>query len=631
MTAMAVGNAAKEGVGSRWRHLAGLVHRPSTFFPDDLRTSAGRAIMATLGGLCVLAALIWITGWIATGRTQASLAAHAHSAAALHAAMLRSELEKYRSLPFMLAEDAEVREALGSGDPARLDTLNRKLERVRDQTRAAVVYLLNTQGVAIAASNWRSVDSFVGTNYNYRHYFREALQGKVPEDFALGAVSKHPGLFLARAVATDGRVLGVVVVKVEFDGLESEWRKSEGPAFVTEAHGVVLVTSVKDWRFKTLGSMDAAERMKLRASHQFGTVDLQPLPLAPTGERMFIEKTKGGSVEYIEATTPAPVAGWSVHVLARSGPAVAAAVMIARLAALSLGVLFALAIWIFFRSRARSRQRAAGQQRIQAELEARVAERTQALRIANERLILEIEERQCAETSRQAMQDELVQANKLAMLGQIAAGVAHEINQPVAAIRSFADNAVLLLDRHNLDETRTNLTTITALTERIGEITGELRAVSRKTSRDVAAVPLGTAIAGALLLVGHRVREQGVRIVREGIEELHVVAQRVRLEQVLLNLLQNALDALGHTSAGLIRLTVDCVDGQVRISIADNGPGVSPEVKQGLFTPFRSNKPNGLGLGLVISRDLVTEFGGDLTHEESDTGALFVITLRKAE
>ncbi len=231
--------------------------------------------------------------------------------------------------------------------------------------------------------------------------------------------------------------------------------------------------------------------------------------------------------------------------------------MIARLAALSLGILIALAIWIFFRSRARSRGRAASQLRIQAALEASVAERTQELRVANERLMREIEERQRAETSRQTMQDELVQANKLAVLGQIAAGVAHEINQPVSAIRSFADNAVLLLDRHNIDDTRSNLTSIAALTDRIGVITGELRAVSRKTSREVEVVPLDTAIAGALLLVGHRAREQGVRITREGVLDLQVVAQRVRLEQVLLNLLQNALDALGHAAEGLIRLMVD--------------------------------------------------------------------------
>ncbi len=234
--------------------------------------------MVALAGLCLLAALIWITGWIAAGRTRANLAVHANSAAALHAAVLRSELEGYRSLPFMLAEDPDVRETMAMGGSARIDALNRKLERVRDQTRAAVVYLLDTQGVAIAASNWRRPDSFVGSNYSYRSYFREALHGGAPEDFALGAVSKHPGLFLARGVEQDGRILGVVVVKVEFDTLEREWSSSEDPAFITETHGVVLVTSIGKWRFRTLGSLDAAERMKLRTSHQFGTADLQPLP-----------------------------------------------------------------------------------------------------------------------------------------------------------------------------------------------------------------------------------------------------------------------------------------------------------------------------------------------------------------
>lgn len=587
--------------------------------------------MVTLLGLCLVASLNWITGRIAAGRTESNLASHASSAAALYAALLRSELEKYRSLPFILAEDADVREAMTMGGPSRIDALNRKLERVRDQTRASVVYVLDTAGVGIAASNWRQPDSFVGSNFSFRSYFRVALSGGAPEDFALGAVSKRPGLYLARRVQEDGRTLCVVVVKVEFAGLEREWGNTEDAAFVTDSHGVVVVTSREEWRFKTLGSLGAAERTKLRAIHQFGTADLEPLPLNRIGEYTFIETGRRRPNEYIGATVPVPIAGWSLHFLARSGPSIITAVIVARLAGLSLCIFLALAVWVFFRSRARSEERAAEQRRIQGELAASVAERTRELRFANERLMTEIEERQRAESSRQTMQDELVQANKLAVLGQIVAGVAHEINQPVAAIRSFADNAVLLIDRDDLHATRTNLASIAALTDRIGVITGELRAVSRKTSRALEVVSLDAAVAGALLLVGHRAREQGVRIIHEGQRDLQVIAQLIRLEQVLLNVLQNALDALGHASEGLIRMTVASTAVWVRIAICDNGPGVNHAIKRGLFTPFRSDKPNGLGLGLVVSRDLITEFGGELTHEDSEQGAVFVINLRKAE
>lgn len=600
------------------------------FFPDDLRSRAGRSIVAAVVALSLLAALIWVAGYVAAGRTRADIAARTNSAAILHAAVLRSELEKYRSLPFVLAEDADVRDAVASRDRARLVDLDRKLEEVQQQTRAAVVYVLDIHGVAIAASNWQRPDSFVGSDYSYRPYFRDALRGAAAEHFALGAVSKRPGLFFARPVMQNGRSIGVVVVKVEFDALEQEWRSSSDPAFVTEAHGVILVTSLPEWRFRTLAPLDPGARARLRASHQFGPAALDPLLLERAGTRTFYEQMDGHSIEYIGADAPAPIAGWSVHVLTRAGPAITATVIIARLAALSLGVLVAVAIWIVARSRARAADRAAAQHRIQQELEANVAERTQALQIANERLIREIEERQRAETRRQALEDELVQANKLAMVGQIAAGVAHEINQPVAAIRSYADNAVMLLDRADAAATRSNLAVIAGLTDRIGIITGELRAFSRKTSGEVAAIALDPTLAGAMLLVEHRAREQSVTIVRQGPDDLHVIAQRVRLEQVLLNLLQNALDALGHGANGRIEVTVTATGSQVRIAIADNGPGLDPVVKQALFTPFLTSKPSGLGLGLVISRDLVTEFGGDLSFQDGAAGALFVITLKKA-
>jgi two-component system C4-dicarboxylate transport sensor histidine kinase DctB len=283
------------------------------------------------------------------------------------------------------------------------------------------------------------------------------------------------------------------------------------------------------------------------------------------------------------------------------------------------------------RWRGQASLRAARQEAARAELEARVEERTAELRKSNRRLTVEMEERRRAEAHVHLMRDELVQSNKLATLGQIAAGVAHEINQPVAAIRAYADNASIFLDRADADTAKSNLGLISGLTDRIGLITDELRAFARKTSAPAAPVAVREAVDGALLLVGPHLRQTGVRIVRhQADEEALVMAERFRLEQVLVNLLQNALEALEGTADPQIAIQVTARRSQIRIAIADNGPGLAPQAAKTLFTPFATTKPRGLGLGLVISRDIVAEFGGELALEPTPTGARFVISLSKA-
>jgi len=312
-----------------------------------------------------------------------------------------------------------------------------------------------------------------------------------------------------------------------------------------------------------------------------------------------------------------------------------------------LGVLLALsllaaALGIVLVRRHRQRERTEQQAAIQAQLASLVDERTAQLLAVNEQLTDEMDERQRTEARLHTMQDELVQANKLALLGQVAAGVAHEINQPVAAIRAYADNASEFLRRADAGSAQENLGTIASLTERIGHITGELRAFSRKAGASVGPTSLKEALDGALLLVGPRARRQGVILQRplDG-QDCLVRANRVRLEQVLVNLLQNALEALEGRPDGRVIVALEDLGATVQVHVSDNGPGLTPAARARLFTPFHTSKPEGLGLGLVICRDIVTEFGGELrAAHPSDPGfpiphgpqqgAMFTLTLQKA-
>ncbi|WP_029916293.1 ATP-binding protein [Caulobacter sp. UNC358MFTsu5.1] len=593
---------------------------------------------AVFFGVCavVLGAALWIAGEVAERRATAELARQAQASAALHAAVLRSELAKHRSLPFVLAQDPDVAQVLRAADARGIDALNRKLETLSGGTRAAVIYVLNAKGMTIAASNWREPTSFVGSDYSFRPYFRDARSAGVAELFALGTVSRRPGLFMSRRIDGPDGMLGVVVVKVEFEALEADWSSAE-PAFAADPRGVILVTSIPAWRFSTLTPLPRSEQQRLRAEHRFGEapftlLDVRPAVVAARPPRLTTTALPGQpAAHYMAASADLGASGWTVFTLTPTGSILSGAVAGARAVALLVGLAICGVAGAVLRWRGQASLRAARQEAARAELEARVEERTAELRRSNRRLTVEMEERRRAEAHVHLMRDELVQSNKLATLGQIAAGVAHEINQPVAAIRAYADNASIFLDRADSDTAKNNLGLIAGLTDRIGLITDELRAFARKTSAPAAPVAVREAVDGALLLVGPRLRQTGVRVVRrEADEEALVMAERFRLEQVLVNLLQNALEALEGTADPEIAVQVTSRRSQIRIAIADNGPGLAPQAAKTLFTPFATTKPRGLGLGLVISRDIVAEFGGELALEPAPTGARFVISLSKA-
>jgi two-component system C4-dicarboxylate transport sensor histidine kinase DctB len=440
---------------------------------------------------------------------------------------------------------------------------------------------------------------------------------------------------MSRRVEGRDGMLGVVVVKVEFEALEAEWSSSE-PAFVTDPKGVILVTSIPAWRFSTLAPLAPIEQERLRVEHRFGDAPFSllkasPLPRPGRAPVLTTARTPEGEDRFMAASADLGAAGWTVFTFAPVGDTLRTATNGARAIALLVGLTVCGIAFALLRWRGQASIRAARQEAARLELEARVAERTAELRQTNQRLVVEIEERRRAEAQAHLMQDELVQSNKLATLGQIAAGVAHEINQPVAAIRAYADNAAAFLDRADDKTAKANLGLIAGLTERIGLITDELRAFARKSSAPPAPVAVREAVDGALLLVGPRLRQQQVRVVRDEADEAaRVMAERFRLEQVLVNLLQNAVEALDGVADPEIRVQVVVRRAQVRIVVADNGPGVAPEAAKVLFTPFATTKPRGLGLGLVISRDIVAEFGGELSLEPAARGARFVMSLPKA-
>ncbi|MGV2497164.1 sensor histidine kinase [Pelagerythrobacter aerophilus] len=550
-----------------------------------------RLMLIVVLGLAFLAAAWWAIDRAARLTATDAAAEAARNEAEIMSAGLQSELDKFSLLPLVLAEDPQVR-ALLAGSTPQAPTLSRRLEDLARQTDAAAIYLMDAQGVTLSASNWRLPTSFVGSDYSFRTYFRDAMKTGSATQFALGTVSREPGLYIAQRVMQGGRPVGVVATKVEFDRLEAQWGAASEGVFVTDRDGVILLASNDAWRFRATDMQRASTRDHALDRQQFGIARLEPFELS--------ERHGGGGLvaaPLLDTEQPIALDGWVLHLLVDPSQRIAASVATGRLylllALASVGGLIGLA----FYSRRRREKRA----------EAVLAARTQTLR------------------------EQLNQANRLATLGQISAGVGHEINQPVAAVRVFAENGDRLIAAGKAEDARGNFARIIELTERIGRITSELRRFSRRDAPEPRVFSLADAVDGALLLL--RDRLDGARVALSMPDaaalSVRVRAEPVRLEQVLVNLLQNALDAVG--GSGSVTLSVRTDEAFCFLAVQDDGPGFDTEASQLLFQPFATTKPGGLGLGLVISRDIMRDLGGDLTLEESGRGgATFVMKIPRA-
>lgn len=541
-------------------------------------------------GVVVIGTALWAIDRTTRAAATAAASEAAQDEAKIISASLQSELDKFSLVPLVLAEDPQVRGLL-SGSTGEALALNRRLEVLARQTNAAAIYLMDASGLTLAASNWRLPRSFVGSNYSFRRYFRDALREGSATQFALGTVSSEPGLYIAQRVVAGDQPIGVVAVKVEFDALESSWRAATDGVLVTNRDGVVLLTSNQAWRFRATDPRRAAMRDHALDRQQFGIAELAPLDLAR------VQSGRGTvAAPLLDTEQPIALDGWVLHLLVDPSQRIGAAVANGRFYLLLALALIAALLALAHFMRRRREWRA----------EAVLAERTQTLR------------------------EQLNQANRLATLGQISAGVGHEISQPVAAVRVFAENGTRLLAGGKADDAAMNFTRIVELTDRIGRITAELRRFSRRDAPEPRTFEVADAIDGALLLLRDRFERESISLTMPNAEEMavRVRAEPVRLEQVLVNLLQNALDAAG--GGGKIALSVETDDEFCHLAVSDDGPGLDASMQERLFQPFVTTKLDGLGLGLIISRNIMRDLGGDLTVGSGGTGATFVMKIPRA-
>lgn len=579
-----------------------------------------RLLPLILAGAATL--LVGLVAWAAAaawlGRTAVSdLRDEAERVAVQQVRLFASDLAQFRLLPLVLGEYTDLGDALRQGDPAARRRMDEKLRLLAERTGAPVIYLIDRNGDTVSASNAGTAESFVGRNYRFRPYFVRALRQGAAEYYAVGNVSGRPGLFLARRIGPASNPAGVIVVKVEFDQLVRIWRTDPGQTLVTDGRGIVLFATDPAERFHTTRPLAPAERAAIVDAAQFGGVPLRPSRYAMAADGAVVTPDKARAVA---GSAAMPVPGWHLLHILPVAAAVREAANLARLiglvAALIAGLVAAFLLWRITRAADAARER--------ARLEGAVATRTAELRD-------EIAERTRIDQRFREAREELAQASRLGSLGSITAGLAHEINQPVATIRTLSENARAHLASGRLDRVAANLDTAIGLTAKIGAITQEMRRFARRGTGTIGPVPLDAVIAGTRLLIGDRFRAAGVALEWPPADQPSVVAGRVRLEQVLVNLLQNALDAVAGRAAPCVALTIAVEGDRVALVVADNGPGIDPGIATQIFEPFVTGKPEGLGLGLGIVRDIVTAFDGTVAVVPSPLGgAAFRVEVARA-
>ena len=677
------------------------------------------------------------------------------------ASVLESAIAKYQHMPTLLASNDRVRKALRDGFESDINQLNRELEQINRITEASDSYILNMEGLTIAASNYREEASFVGRNFAFRPYFKDAIRGKPGRYYALGTTSNRRGYYFSYPVYEGDSIIGVAVVKVDLTQFEKRFANQHYEFLLLDPDGIVFSSSRPNWLYRVLGELSHLELQRIADSQRYfgqsieklaivyqkpfdeksqiidvlentmtnGTEELQRMsflrmsrpirlldfkisilaPLKTINEeislwraifaggvtitallfglamlrsRMLRERSDANEMtrhnqayirEVIQNTQAGLVTLDEHHKIESFNPAVEKLVgqPLAPLVGQTLDTLFQpdeqssvittsqddfldaasdLGIKVLTReghlcysnqsvpvemtlcemqlpnrrsylvtfhdmTERKRYEQDITQARI--DLEERVKERTVELQGANTRLRQEIEEHK-------GTQRELIQTAKLAVLGQLSAGLNHELNQPLTAIRAFAGNGLKFLDRGQYEQAHANLQHISQLGHHMGDIIARFKVFARKGDVHQGPIAVQTAIVGALKIMSPRYKEANIELIVGEDLGFIVNGDMVFLEQVLVNLLANAADAIAEDATNERQVLIEqkATDAQIIISVQDTGNGLSEEATKHLFEPFFTSKSSGLGLGLglSISQRIVEAMGGQISAQNRDSG-----------
>ena len=534
---------------------------------------------------------------------------------------INATLSKYEELPLAIAKDARIHAALSQeSQPAQIGAANQYLAEINQILGTDTIYIMNRDGLTLASSNWDQPDSYVGDNYSFRPYFTGAMQSGIGKFYGIGVASGKPGYYIACPVEIDGRTLGVITIKIRLSEIQSAIGEFNDYLLVTNEDGIVILSSEASQLYKATRLLNADALDRIKGSRQFSGQPLSPfqfhgasLTIDDDNERKLLN-----GESYLVQSVPLGERGWDIVQISSTRETRTIALASSVAIGFAVGFLMiSLLNWYYRRTAHREKLE------IFANIESQIQERTIEL-------TEKIRDLEKAEAILKKTRDDAVQAGKLAVLGQMAAGVTHELSQPLSAIQLYAGNTKRLLESGNLPMAFENIDSINALVTRAGAILSELKTLYRNDETRVEPIALNTIIQNAVLVMNPFLRKANVRLNVLGLDD-KVMSSTGKLEQVFINLMSNSIDALADSSDGVIDVQCTRLGDNVVVRYADNGPGLSDAVAGKIFEPFFTTKPSGkgLGLGLAISKFIVDAIGGKIDCRNLSSGGLeFTIVLR---
>ena len=558
-----------------------------------------RLRFAALVGIVLFGLTIWAAQVSLTRQFAEDQSADAMVRATLYAGNIQSTMQRHSVVPALLARDPVLMVGLRTGF---LHDSQSRITEIRDELGVGAILLLDSQGRVRASTD----EGAMGREEAESEYFRNAAadSGTV---FSIAREEGTYGFYFARKVEVDTSFLGVVVVKVDLGAIEESWRRALARVVVTNADDVVILSSIPNWQRHTLSNVLAAAPESSRISSALQTAQ----------QRMGSPYVYIDGTPHLRAEAPVNFRSWRVSYFATLEDVRARVNAILALMVMIMALIAAIVFWqLSRRTRAESR---------------RIKRESDELRVLNRRLSAEIAARLKLERNLKEAEQSLEQASKLAALGQMSAAVAHELNPPLAAMKTYLAGARLLLQRKRPEEALTSFQRIDDLIDRMGGITRQLKSYARKGDVEMKPVDVRDCVRAAISMMAPQLGKLAVTITTTLPSEPVVVqVDPLRLEQIIVNLLRNAVDAVRAQEKRTIRVLLAQGDG-ILLSIADNGPGLKEPDK--LFEPFYTTKRpgEGLGLGLAISAGFAAEMGGRLVARNApEGGAVFELLLPRA-
>ena len=555
-----------------------------------------RAVL--LAFVAVAVSVVWVTNQFLTERFTETTRSRAEVRLALYSGNLLSELQRNSVVPLLLSRDPALIGALGSGD---FSQSSQRLISYRDEIGAASLVLMDVDGRVVAATD----RNLLGSNRRANPAFLEALRSNETV-FTTHRPEDSPIVFsYSRRIDSNGSAIGVIVVGVDLAKFENSWSGFSDAVLVTNSQGEIILATESRWRGLTeeaaLAARDAPSAIE-RAVQATANWAALPVEAFFTGDAVMRQEARIG------------FQGWRMTSFTTYQSVRERVNAVLALEIMAFSILLALAFYFVSR---RAQYRSSLFQRESAEL-----------RQLNDALQREIAERERAEKNLEVAEQTIQQSSKLAILGEMSASVSHELNQPLAAMKTYLAGARLLLQRRRTEEALSSFQRIDGLIERMTAITRQLKSYARKGGDAFEPVDARSCVSVALEMMEPQLKRSSVRINHSMPRQpVMVLADRIRLEQVIINLLRNAIDATSGVQRPVVEVMLSAGE-RVVISVRDNGHGI--EDLDALFEPFYTTKApgDGVGLGLAISSGIVNDLGGRLTARNGrDGGAVFEIRL----